>query len=347
MSTLLLVASSIAAALLAAALTGMVWAVTKRRGLLDLPNPRSSHKNPTPRGGGLAIVIVVLLFLGIGSAWNWFSSRDALAIAAGGAAVALIGFIDDRCGLPWWLRILVHASAVGGVVAYLGPCSVLGCTGSVQTLAAGVFLVLAGVWGLNLFNFMDGIDSVAGAEAIFIAVAAALLVFAAHGPSPAVLLLAVVAGAAAGFLLWNLPPARIFMGDVGSGFLGFLLFALPLLASARHGLSLWTWGILWGAFVVDASVTLLRRLARRERLYEAHRSHAYQWLARRWHSHGRVTLGFCAVDLLWLFPLAWLSAQRHEKAALILICAYTPLVVTALVAGAGRLETPSRRQPPG
>ena len=158
------------------------------------------------------------------------------------------------------------------------------------------------VWALDLFNFMDGIDGIAAGEAVFVCLAAVLTAALAGGAltnNPAALLLA---AASLGLLIWNWPPARIFMGDVGSGFLGFAIAVLAL-AEARHNdVALLVWAILGAFFVADSGVTLVRRMLRRARLHEAHRTHAYQHLAQRWRSHRLVTLAVLLGNLLWLLP---------------------------------------------
>jgi Fuc2NAc and GlcNAc transferase len=148
----------------------------------------------------------------------------------------------------------------------------------------------------------------------------------------------VVAACVLGFLCWNWPPAKIFMGDIGSGYLGFVFAALPIASAHEYPATMATWLILSGCFFVDAFVTLGRRLARRERLYEAHRIHAYQWLARRFGSHAAVTLLYGAVNVFWLLPMAWLSLRLPQFAHWISIAALAPLVAGALAAGAGRPE---------
>ena len=159
------------------------------------------------------------------------------------------------------------------------------------------------------------------------------------GVSGAFPALALVVGVAClGFLLWNWPPAKIFMGDAGSGYMGYVLAVLALLAGREATTGLLVWLILGGLFFVDATVTLARRLARREKVYEAHRSHAYQWLARQWGSHRRVTLLANAINVMWLFPCAWLAAIHPDKAAWIALLALAPLVVGVALAGAGRKE---------
>jgi Fuc2NAc and GlcNAc transferase len=188
-------------------------------------------------------------------------------------------------------------------------------TGVPASTAAAVLLLLATVaiaWASNLFNFMDGIDGIAGMEALFICTVAGALVWR-HNASFAALLW-VVAAAAAGFLIWNWAPARIFMGDVGSGFLGFLIAAIAALTIARGQLALPVWLILWALFLADTAVTLVRRIVRRERWWAAHRSHAYQRLATHLGSHAQVTLIYAALNLIVIMPSAW-YAHTHGSLA--------------------------------
>ena len=145
------------------------------------------------------------------------------------------------------------------------------------------------------------------------------------------LALLVVAASVAGFLIWNWPPARIFMGDAGSGFLGFFVGALGW-ATVVHGrLSIWVWLILLGAFIVDATVTLLRRWYRGANLAEAHRSHAYQRLSRKYRSHLKITLGILVINIVWLDPLAYLAATHPSLGAASTAIAWLPLIVVAWI----------------
>jgi Fuc2NAc and GlcNAc transferase len=146
------------------------------------------------------------------------------------------------------------------------------------------------------------------------------------------------AAACGGFLAWNWPPAKIFMGDVGSGYLGYAIAVLALAAARENSVALLVWLILGAVFFVDATVTLLRRLARRERVYEAHRSHAYQWLARRWQSHRRVTVAVLLVNFFWLLPCALVAVRHPVWAGWMVVLAIVPVTVAALLAGAGRAE---------
>jgi Fuc2NAc and GlcNAc transferase len=265
----------------------------------------------------------------------------AAALGVGGLSVAAVGFWDDLRSAPIAVRMGVHFGAAVFAVLCLGAPETIRLGGFVVHLGpAGAMLsVLAIVWAINLFNFMDGIDGIAASEAAFILLAAAALGFFVRSESPALLAPIVISGAASlGFLVLNWAPARIFMGDVGSGYLGFVIAALALASERSGGLDEWIWIILGAVFLIDATLTLLRRLLRGERVYEAHRTHAYQWLARRWRSHARVTFAVTAVNLLWLLPCAWAAAQMPVAAPWICLAALTPLIVLALGSGSGRAE---------
>jgi Fuc2NAc and GlcNAc transferase len=286
-----------------------------RHGLLDVPNARSSHAIPTPRGGGLAIATVVLaadayLLLNHQLA----SLRATVALLAGGLAVAIVGLMDDRRGVSARSRFVVHGVACAAVVSALPelPFQPIG-RHAIDLGWPGTLLSLVGcAWFLNLFNFMDGIDGIAAAEAAFLAAAAAVLLQWAGAPVAAVAVFVAVSASSLGFLAWNWSPARIFMGDVGSGFLGFVLAGLALWSTVSFGIPVWTWLILGSLFIADASVTLVRRMLRGDDWTSAHRSHAYQRLSRRWASHSRVTALVLALDVLVLFPLALLSSVRPQ-----------------------------------
>jgi Fuc2NAc and GlcNAc transferase len=149
----------------------------------------------------------------------------------------------------------------------------------------------------------------------------------------------VVAMACLGFLVWNWPPARIFMGDVGSGYLGYVIAVLAIASARGNPTALLSWLILGGVFFCDATVTLVRRVLRRDRVHQAHRSHAYQWLARRWGSHSRVTIATALINLCWLLPCALFAAAHPHYAALTTGIAWIPVALVVLFTGAGRAET--------
>lgn len=273
----------------------------ERLGLLDRPNGRSLHRHPTARGGGLGFVVVFAVV--------WIAASGHLGIELApsawrllGAAllVAAVSLFDDFFGLPARVRICVHAAAAAFVVhgypsAPVTPIPLLGQldVGPLMPLIA-IFWIVAVT---NFFNFMDGIDGLAAGQATLTFVAGFWIAWRADDPATALCLL-LLAAAVLGFLLHNWPPATIFMGDVGSTFLGFSLGALavaPAGAGIAASIPFPIWGLLLAPFLLDATVTLGRRMVRREQWYQAHRQHFYQRLVDKGWSHLAVTSTYLAV----------------------------------------------------
>lgn len=322
-------------------LTGRARRYAVARRLLDIPNPRSSHVVATPRGGGVAIVLAVLAGL-LGAGFLGAVEWPLIAgLAGSGAVVASVGFLDDHGHVARRWRLIAHVVGAAWVLLWIGPLPPGLLFGSVAGAGwfaygiAGVYIV----WLLNLTNFMDGIDGLAAVEVITVSLSGVVLyqltVPGERDWLPALLL----AAGAAGFLAWNWPPAKIFMGDAGSGFLGLMLSALSLQAASVAPQLFWSWVILLGVFIVDATVTLMRRTLRGDRFYDPHRTHAYQHAAQRWGTHRRVTLSVAAVNLAWLLPIALLVARGTLAGMIGAVIAAAPLVVVALWLGAGRPQT--------
>lgn len=308
--------------------------------LMDIPNARSSHSIPTPRGGGVAIV-VCFMFAVLGLALlGYVDSGAAFALCGAGGLVAVVGFLDDHGHIAARWRLLGHFAAAAWALFWLGGLPVISLFGTVVDLGwfghvlAAVYLV----WVLNLYNFMDGIDGIASVEAICVCIGGALLYVWLGNAGGSLITVLSLAAAVLGFLIWNFPPARIFMGDAGSGFLGITLGVLSLQSAAASPQLLWAWLILLGAFVVDATFTLLRRLLRGDRVYEAHRSHAYQYASRHYGRHLPVTLAVTAINLLWLLPIALWVGLGGVDGTMGLVMAYLPLVFLAIKFNAGSLE---------
>ena len=212
----------IAAFVAAWSLTGVARWYALRRQIMDIPNQRSAHTAPTPRGGGVALVILGLAAVAVAPVAGVLSIGDAIAVVGGGAIVALAGFLDDLADVRARWRFLMHVAGAAWLLIGLGAMPAVPVApglelpwGAIAVAAA----LLATVWLINLYNFMDGIDALAAVQAITVAGPAALMLWLLDATELAVLS-AVIAAAAAGFLVWNRPPARIFMGDAGSGFLG-------------------------------------------------------------------------------------------------------------------------------
>ena len=306
---------------------------------LDVPNERSSHVTPTPRGGGIAFVtssLIGFLLLLLSDALN---RTELFALCCAGVIVAIAGHLDDRQKISGaTVRLVLHA--LGAIILIIGvgiPSELALFDRTINTGIVGSILgVVYLVWLLNLFNFMDGTDGLAASETIFVALAGAFLNYQVLSDANHSAAAVILAASTFGFLLYNWSPAKIFMGDVGSGYLGIVIGGLSLIAANQDHDLLWVWVILLAVFVSDATVTLIRRLLRKQKPHIAHRSHAYQHLAIRLNSHAKVALLVLAVNIAWLLPIAFLVADKQLAGTTGVIIAYLPLLVAALAFGAGK-----------
>lgn len=320
-------------------LTALLRRYALSRSLIDIPNARSSHSIPTPRGGGVSIVLSFLLavpFLAGAGALSW---SMACALLGAGGAVAVLGFLDDHGHIAARWRLLGHFMAAAWALFWLGGLPAVGAFGLVLDFGflGQILAALYLVWMLNLYNFMDGIDGIASLEAICVCCGVSLIYWV-SGNEHLIWAPLLLVASVSGFFYWNFPPARIFMGDAGSGFLGIILGLLSLQAAWVSPDLLWIWLILLGVFIVDATFTLGRRLMRGDKVYEAHRSHAYQFASRRFAGHLPVTLGVAFINIGWLLPIALCVVLLGLDGAVGLCIAYIPLVVLAVKFKAGTLE---------
>lgn len=319
--------------------TGLLRRYALSHSLIDIPNARSSHLQPTPRGGGVAIVISFLLAVPIAMALELLSVPAGVALLGSGLFVAVIGFVDDHGHIAARWRLLGHFVAAIWALYWLqgfAPILIFGVEFDLGWWGGG-FAAFYLVWMLNLYNFMDGIDGLASVEACT-ATLAMCLIYMVNGYLQLLWPALALCLAAAGFLFWNFPPARIFMGDAGSGFLGITLGVLSLQAAWVDPQLFWSWVILLGVFIVDATLTLLRRLMRGQKVYEAHRTHGYQYASRRLGRHLPVTLSVLVINTVWLMPIAWAVSYLGLDGLTGVALAYTPLVLLAWYFGAGKPE---------
>jgi Fuc2NAc and GlcNAc transferase len=298
----------------------IVYAIRRFAGelrLVDVPNERSMHLKPIPRGGGAAIVIVCLLGLGTAAVLGLGPELPAFAgFIAGALLLAAVGLRDDLSSLPFAVRLAAQfasgALMVGCLALLSGSQTGPFGLGGLGWLAAAAALFWT-VGFSNAYNFMDGIDGLAATQGLVAGLGWALLAVLAHQPWLALLALLVAAGCA-GFLVFNWPPASIFMGDVASVVIGFT-FAFLMLASARRSPAFVLAGlVLQWPFIFDTGFTLLRRLARRENIFQAHRSHLYQRLVLAgWHPAAVTAL--YAILTVAAIPLAlWLTTASDRAA---------------------------------
>jgi len=296
--------------------------------MLDIPNDRSLHSTPTPRAGGLAILIGIVV--GVVIYQPVVDNLQAVTICLALGALVAISILDDIRGTPVFLRLAVHFLSAATVLAAGFGSYALSSAGDrvpdvVPWLGALFFLV----WMINLYNFMDGMDGFAGGMAVIGFGAFGCLGWIADSPSFMVLSF-IIAAAAGGFLLFNFPPARIFMGDTGSSVLGFLAGVFILWADRLRLFPFWIGLLVFSPFIVDATVTLLRRLVTGERVWEAHKTHYYQRLVQLGWGHRKTTLVEYAVMLLAALG-AIVAAQSPPSIQWLLIALFAVLYSTAAV----------------
>lgn len=304
-----------------------------RHSVLDLPNARSSHSLPTPRGGGLGIVAAFtagLLALALRGIFPW-STTGALSCAY---AVALVGYLDDQHSLSVAKRLAVQTAAAITALTLLSPLPTITLFGQQIPVGFSELLYFFGLlWLTNLYNFMDGIDGIAGAQAVAVCTVWMMLAI----PHDSSLLPAVLAAAALGFLRYNWPPAKVFMGDVGSAFLGFTLGVASLAMASTTRTEIGVWLIPLAGFIGDSTATLCVRIAHRINPSEPHRNHLYQLLSRRWKSHARVTLLYSGITLFILGPIAILVAKIDpQRSNDFFSAAAIAMTILSVSLGAGR-----------
>ena len=270
-------------------LTALFRRYALRQKLLDHPNERSSHTHPTPRGGGIVFVVLWLFACALFPYLGLAPEHSFILFGFPVLVLAILGYCDDLYNLSAKLRLAVQMAAAVLFLYALKQFEQTYFHGWLMTLGGMsiLLIIFAIVWSTNLYNFMDGTDGIAAIEAIFVYGVGGLLLWFSGAYLLAYLAWTLVA-LVTGFLVLNWPRARIFMGDVGSSFLGFLIVPFAVVGYFKYDLSVFAWLILYLVFAMDATLTLLRRLWHREKIYEAHKLHAYQRLHQAGYSHCQV-----------------------------------------------------------
>jgi len=271
------------------------------------PSARCAHTVPTPHGGGIAIAIASIALAVMFAVLDWAPDTSVMAFVCLGLTMLVVGVWDDFGDVSAKLRLCLHFVVVGvGLwsVPVLPTFSLFGYSIDSSSLyLVWPVLLIAWVWLINLYNFMDGIDGLAGVQALVLFGGMALNFWFMGFTDWAWICLFMLA-VLLGFMVWNWPPAKIFMGDGGSGFLGFVIGFLMLLSASQTHVSMWSWIIILTLFVADATTTLVTRLYTGQNPLQAHNLHAYQKLARRCASHLPVTVGYALVMILVLVPVS-------------------------------------------
>ena len=272
-------------------ITYLVRVFALRHKILDIPNERSSHSVPTPRGGGVAIVLSWYIGITIFFIWNLIDKSLYFALLSG-SILAIISLLDDLISIRPVIRLLIQAITAVIAFVFLGGINNVnfGGIGLNSTFVLYPLTIIGMVWFINLYNFLDGIDGYASVEAIIIA---AFLLFFTGNPISFLLIASV-----SGFLFWNWPKAKIFMGDIGSTQLGFILVVLGIYFHNTSDFSIINWIILSSLFWFDATFTLYRRWRNGEKLSVAHRKHVYQRAVQSGFSHLKVLLYAIGINLV-------------------------------------------------
>ena len=320
----------------AVGVTKLAEVVSRRRGLLDVPNDRSSHVTPTPRIGGVGIIAGATAGLLVAGGWR---ELEALVVLTVAGVLGLVGLADDigrRSLVGKYLAQLVSSAVVAIAFTPVLAFTVGEASLKIDGVAAGVLTVLWLTAVINAFNFVDGIDGMLGSLVVVIGLAGAGLV----GPGADAPLL-VAAAASLGFLTWNYAPASTFMGDVGSQFLGVWVGA-SLLRSTGETVEVVPLLILLGLILFDTGLTLVRRMREGKNLFAAHREHLYQRLVASGASHRVVTGAYAgATALLAAIALAWPGQPMALQAALVVVVALAGWLLVAWVWRSERTNLPT------
>ncbi|MCB2081145.1 MAG: glycosyltransferase family 4 protein [Hyphomicrobiales bacterium] len=310
----------------AATLTGAIVPYLIRflhaRQVMDIPNARSNHTLPTPRGGGLAVIPAIVIVSGCFALWQHSVNHDLLILLTAVTTLALISFLDDLYNLSAVLRLIIQIVVISACTFLLFPTISI-TNGYLPPILEKLILIGTWLWFVNLYNFMDGIDGITGSETLLLGLGSAVILMNHQQLGIPLIVAFPVAGAALGFLVWNWHPAKIFLGDVGSIPLGFLVGWL-MLSLADHGY--WTAAMLLPAYyLADSSLTLLRRLLAGKPIWKPHSEHFYQQAIRKGLSHHRVTLTVATTGLgLWLLGFASTYWPQESTALLftagLLVC---------------------------
>jgi Fuc2NAc and GlcNAc transferase len=313
-------------------ITYCLYHLALKNDLLDIPNQRSSHTVPTPKGGGISIVVLLIITTGILFYFQMISREIMFSVITGLLIISIIGLIDDYKNLPIPIRLTGYTFGAIMALYFIGGVSSLFetdydffkcCDINISRFSdIGPFLaILYMLWLTNLYNFMDGVDGFAAIQTICVSLFCSFLFYFSGNYGFAVIMFCLVS-ATSGFLYWNWSPAKIFMGDVGSCSIGFF-FGLFSIYTAKEGIvPISIWLILLAPFIGDATFTLIKRLINKEKWYEAHNTHAFQNLLQLGLSHRQLTLGLLLTNLLFIWPLAIFVQINQNYDLYIVLLAY-------------------------
>lgn len=302
---------------------------SKHFGLVDIPNHRSSHSLPTPKGGGLALYLSYNLCVILAYELGFLAVDIVEPLLFGSPVVAVLGWLDDQKNLPAKLRLLIHL-IVSALIFFILTDG-MRISFHVSYLPVNIvyilipFVVLYISWFINLYNFMDGVDGMAGATGLVVSLFLATT-FYFNNLFTYAFLYSLLSTGIAGFLILNWSPAKIFLGDTGAYFLGFMFSTLSLVALIYEKIPLHVTIICFAFFITDTTYTLIMRAIKKQNVFEAHRQFAFHKFLRKGNSHQKVSLFYALVSAFWLCPLAYLVFKFPEYSNLCLVVAFAPLI---------------------
>ena len=299
-----------------------------KKGIISNPNYRTLHEKPMPRGGGVvfasSFIIGLFLFWYFGS----ISTSLFLILGIGGLAAAFSGFLDDIKNLRASRKLILQLLLSSWVVYLLGGGPLLFIT-YINSFVLILLTIIFLTWIINAYNFMDGIDGMATSGAIFVFGTMLLVLFLTSSNVSLIIVFILLLSSVGAFMFFNWPPATIFMGDSGSIFLGYTFGSLILITIESGDISVWSWLIVFSYFFADTTVTQVMRLILVKKWYLAHRSHAYQNLARITQSHLKIVKGLMLYNVLWVLPLTLWSALQPQTSLLAAVIAIFPRLIIA------------------
>ena len=304
----------------------LTYLFNKKSFLIDRPNNRSSHVSDVPTSGGLSIVTTSLCFFFYLIRYESFNQDIIISLILGSFLIAILGLWDDFKNISAKIRISAHFIIVSTLLFYLYNQLDIFSINFLDEKIIIVLLVLYLVWFINFYNFMDGINGLASIQAITVLASAALLILIFYG-DPFYIIPLSIAFAVIGFLPFNFPRARIFMGDSSACFLGLTIGLISLFSFNIDYKLFVCFLILMSIFITDATLTLFKRILRKDKFYEAHRSHVYQLAAIRYNSHTKISIFVGIFNILWLLPISFLVLSNVLSIVLAMLLSYLPLLL--------------------
>jgi Fuc2NAc and GlcNAc transferase len=292
------------------------------------PNFRALHQKSIPRGGGVIFAVVFSCSIFLLWIFNFIPFKLFTIFGIGGFFVTSFGFVDDVIDITA-LKKLFTQLFISTITFFCLYEDIVKVFDWLPVIFVFIFVIIFLVWMINAYNFIDGIDGMAATGAIFISGASALIILLTNGAFEIIIISLLLMTCVGAFIIFNWPPASIFMGDSGSIFLGYFFGVLILYTTFTGSISYWTWIIIFGYYIADTSLTLIIRLIIVKKWYRAHRSHAYQNLARISNNHLKVTMGVLIYNLIWLLPLALMSVKFPNVAIIFTLVAIIPAVMVS------------------